>query len=84
MIMLNETDLLQANGGFLGAALKVAKVGGRMIARNPKPTASLVGLTGLEVTDAVTSQKTVEAGERFGQAQQEYAGERIRLQEGNA
>ena len=26
MIMLNETDLLQANGGFIGAALKVAKV----------------------------------------------------------
>ena len=88
MIMLNETDLLQANGGFIGAALRVAQIGGRTVTRkiasNPKSMAALVGVGGLEVADVVTSQKKAEADQRFGQAQQEYVGERIRLQEGNA
>ena len=68
MIMLNETDLLQANGGFIGAALRVAQIGGRTVtrklARKPKTTAALIGvpITGLQVADTV----------------------RIGLQEGNA
>ena len=81
MNVLNESELLQANGGLVGAALKA---GGRLIARNPKTIASGLGIASLEVGDAVASQKQNQATERYLNANQEYNDEYARLAGGRS
>ena len=85
MNILNESELLQANGGLVGALIKGA---GRLIARNPKTIASGLGFAslevGLEVGDAVASQKQDQATERYLNANQEYNDEYVRLAGGRS
>ena len=81
MNILNDSELLQANGGWVGAALKA---GGRLIARNPKTIASGLGIASLEVGDAVASQKQNKATERYLNANQEYNEEYARLAGGRS
>ena len=81
MNILNDSELLQANGGWVGAALKA---GARHIARNPKTIASGLGIVSLEVGDAVASQKQNQSTERYLNANQEYNDEYARLVDGRS
>ena len=76
MNTLNETELLQANGGFLLPLLKGA---GRLIIRNPKTVGGLAVIGGIEIADNEASKKKNEAKERYDQADQKYVNEYARL-----